>query len=88
MCNITDRGLHLSGVIDRNTLDKSANFVTTGIKIIDYGTICTISKKPINVCYNATEFDSNILIYVRDWYFIMKIIFSQENKASFSEFED
>ena len=43
--NIVDRGLDLSGAIDRNTLTKSINYVTASIKIIDYGTICPITKK-------------------------------------------
>ena len=86
--NIIDRGLDLSGAIDRNTLTKSINYVTASIKIIDYGTICPIRKKPINVYYNTSEVDSNILIQLRDWCFPLKMIIGQESKTAFLEFED
>ena len=86
--NVTNRGLDLSGVIDGNTLTRSVNCATAGIKIIDYGTICHVSKKPINICYNNAGVDSNILMQSRDRCFPMKMIVGQESKVAFSEFED
>ena len=86
--NITDRSIELSGAIDGNTLTKSVNYVTAGLKMIDYGTICPMSKKPINVCYNAEEVDGSILIQSRERCFPMKMIIGQESKESFHAFED
>lgn len=86
--DIQDRSIDLSGAIDGNTLTKSVNCITAGIKIIDYRTVCPISDKLINVCYNTEEVDGNILIESRDRCFLMKMIIRQESKEAFQEFED
>ena len=59
--NITNRPLSLSGSIDGNTLTKSYNCVTAGVKMIDIGVICPITKKLININITAENTDNYAL---------------------------
>lgn len=75
---ITDRPIEISGVLDGNTLITSVNCVTASIKLDDFGLLCPITGKMINVISNNV--DNSVLTQSCDRCFPFKIVIGQASK--------
>ena len=86
MLSVVERAIEMSGAFDGNTLTKSYNCVTAGIKMFDVGLIYPMTGKVINT--SNINVDNNVLTQSRDRFFPLKITIRQESKATMENIRD
>ena len=84
--DIRDQSIEIFGDIDGNTLTKSYNCITAEIKLVNIRLVCPITRNALNL--TMSNIDNIVLSQSRKHCFLLKIIISQESKATIEMFRN
>ena len=83
---MTDGPTEMLGSVNGNTLTKSSNCITCGMKLVNFSLVYPIIGKAFHASNNNRN--ETILTQIRDRCFLLKVAIGQESKATMESFKD